>query len=685
MAGDLPHRRRGDPLPLASRPRRGRLCVAERRSASSPTTSPTPTTSCSRPIRAGRRGTSSPSSTRSTPTGSRPPGSASRRPSWAVPRPWDALPEGRGPNTAREWFGGDLGGIRERLDHIDRLGANLIYLTPFFPAGSTHRYDASSFDFVDPLLGGDEALAALLAAAHERGIRVMGDLTLNHCGVGHEWFRSARDFPSSVERGFFYFDETATHGYASWFDVPSLPKFDWANPELRRRLLDVVARRWLRDGLDGWRIDVANMAGRHGSYDANRAVARATRAAVESRARRRAADRRARPRLPSRPPGRRLARDDELRRLPPPRLVVAAPRRPSRGPATPFLGAPGRAAGAHRRRRRRDDARVPHRPPVGVGHALVDASLEPRRGALPHRRRLARAAARRRRPPDDDARRADALRRRRARARGRLGRGRAPDDALGAHGRLGRGPARGLPRPRPSPPLERGARPRRTALRPRLRRRDRVPARDPGRAAPLPRRTRPARARDRPASPGSRPSTAATPQAASCPPTAPPSTSGGSPMADVVFNGVDKVYENGFHAVHALSLEIRDREFMVIVGPSGCGKSTLLCGSWPGAWRKRRLWERCTSAIGRSRGGTPRDGEDVAMVFQDYALYPHMSVGNQEPRASACGPAGGPGGGAHPQAGGGRQRGPGDRRGCSIASRRSSPAESVSGSRSDAR
>jgi len=203
-------------------------------------------------------------------------------PGWAVSRPWDALPEGRGPNTAHEWFGGDLGGVREHLDHVERLGANVIYLTPCFPAGSTHRYDATSFDFVDPLLGGDGALAALLAAAHARDIRVVGDLTLNHCGAGHEWFQSARDFPSSVERSFFYFDESATHGYVSWFDVPSLPKFDWARPELRRRLLDVVARRWLRDGLDGWRIDVANMTGRHGAYDANRAVARAARAAIEA-------------------------------------------------------------------------------------------------------------------------------------------------------------------------------------------------------------------------------------------------------------------------------------------------------------------------------------------------------------------------------------------------------------------
>ncbi len=201
-------------------------------------------------------------------------------PEWAVPRPWDALPEGRGPNTSSEWFGGDLPGIEQRLEHVRRLGANVLYLTPFFPAGSTHRYDATSFDVVDPLLGGDEALDSLLAAAHERGVRIVGDLTLNHCGVGHDWFRDARAYPTSPERGFFYFDDELPTGYACWLGVPSLPRLNWADAELRRRMLDGVARRWLRRGLDGWRIDVANMVARRGLYDANHDVARETRQAL---------------------------------------------------------------------------------------------------------------------------------------------------------------------------------------------------------------------------------------------------------------------------------------------------------------------------------------------------------------------------------------------------------------------
>jgi len=192
-------------------------------------------------------------------------------PAWAIERAWDELPTGRGPETPYEWFGGDLGGIEAHLDHIEGLGADVLYLTPIFPAGSTHRYDATSFDRVDPLLGGDEALASLTKAVHARGLRVLGDLTTNHTGVGHDWFRERRPF--------YYFDESLPNGYESWLGVPALPKLDWRSDDLRDRMLD-VARRWLAEGLDGWRIDVANMTGRHRGHDLTLEVARELRAAV---------------------------------------------------------------------------------------------------------------------------------------------------------------------------------------------------------------------------------------------------------------------------------------------------------------------------------------------------------------------------------------------------------------------
>jgi alpha-glucosidase len=199
-------------------------------------------------------------------------------PEWAVPRDWDELPTGRGPDTPFEWFGGDLLGIEAHLDHIASLGANVLYLTPVFPAASTHRYDATTFDAVDPLLGGDEALESLVRAAHARGMRVLGDLTTNHVGAHHEWFRAASN-GGSAERDFFVFDEGLPHGYECWWGIPSLPKLDYRSQELRERMFegeDSVVRRWLRPpyDLDGWRIDVANMTGRLGAVDVLPDVAR---------------------------------------------------------------------------------------------------------------------------------------------------------------------------------------------------------------------------------------------------------------------------------------------------------------------------------------------------------------------------------------------------------------------------
>jgi alpha-glucosidase len=203
-------------------------------------------------------------------------------PEWAVRRDWDESPEGRSKDTAHEWFGGDLRGIEQHLDHIEQLGANVIYLTPFFPASSTHRYDATTFGRVDPLLGGDEALAALTRAAHARGMRVIGDLTLNHTGNQHEWFVAAQADAAAPERSFYFFDDELAHGYAAWWNIRSLPKLNHSSPELAERLASVTAR-WLGApyDLDGWRIDVANMAGRYRGDDRAHALAQATRRALE--------------------------------------------------------------------------------------------------------------------------------------------------------------------------------------------------------------------------------------------------------------------------------------------------------------------------------------------------------------------------------------------------------------------
>ena len=95
-------------------------------------------------------------------------------------------------------------------------------------------------------------------------------------------------------------------------------------------------------------------------------------------------------------------------------------------------------------------------------------------------------------------------------------------------------------------------------------------------------------------------------------------------MAEVVLDKVNKKYDNGFHAVHDLDLDIADGEFLVLVGPSGCGKTTALrmvAGLEDISTGTLRIGDRVVNTV------SSRD-RDIAMVFQSYALYPHMTVGD---------------------------------------------------------
>lgn len=203
-----------------------------------------------------------------------------------IRREWDDLPKGKDLTTGIELFGGDLLGVEEHLDHIVELGANGIYFTPFFPANSTHRYDASSFDHVDPLLGGDKAMFSLKRKAKRLEISVMGDLTTNHCGELHPWLVKAKKNKNSKERSFFYWDKNIPHGYVGWWGLASLPKFNFASDLLKKRLYagkNSIVRRWLRApySMAGWRIDVGNMTGRYLEDDFNAEVIHGIRKAMD--------------------------------------------------------------------------------------------------------------------------------------------------------------------------------------------------------------------------------------------------------------------------------------------------------------------------------------------------------------------------------------------------------------------
>ena len=207
-------------------------------------------------------------------------------PEWAVPTAWDTEPPVAGHAAGTAWYGGDLDGVTAHLDWIESLGLDTVYLTPVFPAGSVHRYDATTFEDVDPFLGGREALVRLARALHARGMRLVLDLTTNHTGVTHEWFRAALADAGAEEAGFYSFADHPGR-YEAWLGVPSLPKLDHRSPGLRERLLTgptSVTARWLAPPVlaDGWRVDVANMTGRLGQVDLAHQVAQDMRDTMEA-------------------------------------------------------------------------------------------------------------------------------------------------------------------------------------------------------------------------------------------------------------------------------------------------------------------------------------------------------------------------------------------------------------------
>jgi alpha-glucosidase len=213
-------------------------------------------------------------------------GQVAKIPSWAHPREWNELPQGRGEHTGSEFFGGDLKGVEQHLDHIKDLGVNGIYFTPFFPSNSNHRYDAASFDHVDPFLGGDQALHSLVKKANKSGIKIMGDLTSNHCGAGHPWLTKALKNKASKEHTYFYWDKTVAHGYVGWWGLASLPKLNFNSQALRKEMYsgkNSIVKKWIspKFGMSGWRIDVGNMTGVLGKDDLHDEVMHGIRKAMD--------------------------------------------------------------------------------------------------------------------------------------------------------------------------------------------------------------------------------------------------------------------------------------------------------------------------------------------------------------------------------------------------------------------
>ncbi len=201
-------------------------------------------------------------------------------------RPWGAplLPWHEAGNL--DFYGGDLPGITQKLDYLADLGVNALYLTPIFTSYSNHRYDIADFFNVDPHLGGNEALAALRRALDAHKMRIILDVTLNHCGWKNGWFTEAQADLNAPTAEYFTFYNNAPNQYEAWLGVRSLPKFNYRSEALRDKMYrapDSVLRSWLREPyrIDGWRLDVANMQARQGAIQLDHKMGRQLRRAVK--------------------------------------------------------------------------------------------------------------------------------------------------------------------------------------------------------------------------------------------------------------------------------------------------------------------------------------------------------------------------------------------------------------------
>lgn len=182
---------------------------------------------------------------------------------------------------------GDLGGVREHLGDLEALGVDAVWLSPFFPSPQADAgYDVADYRDVDPLFGTLDDFDALLAGAHQRGLRVVIDLVPNHTSSKHVWFTAAlAAAPGSRERNRYVFrDGRGEHGELSPNNWPSQfggpawtrvddgtanpqwylhlfdagqPDLNWDNPEVIDEFQDIL-RFWLNRGVDGFRVDVAH-------------------------------------------------------------------------------------------------------------------------------------------------------------------------------------------------------------------------------------------------------------------------------------------------------------------------------------------------------------------------------------------------------------------------------------------
>ncbi len=231
---------------------------------------------------------------------------------------WNELPASM---DVRRFYGGDIKGIWEKLDYLQELGVEVLYLNPIFVSPSNHKYDTQDYDYIDPHYGvivedGGEPLAEgimenaqagkyiqrvvnkknleasntffarFVEEVHRRGMKIILDGVFNHCGSFNKWLDREKiyDKDASYEKGAFLTEDSPYHDffhfypdgtwpdntyYDSWWGNDTLPKLNYEGSEHLAEYIWNIAHKWVSAPyhVDGWRLDVAADLGKTGEYN----------------------------------------------------------------------------------------------------------------------------------------------------------------------------------------------------------------------------------------------------------------------------------------------------------------------------------------------------------------------------------------------------------------------------------
>ncbi len=189
-----------------------------------------------------------------------------------VHQDWDEgmeyLPDEKGEIRNRDFFGGNLAGVEEKLDYLQSLGTKTIYFCPIFESDSNHRYNTGDYEKIDPMLGSAGDFRRLCEKAHKLGMRVMLDGVFNHTGSNSKYFNADGSYPGlgaaqSKDSPYYpwYTFLDWPGAYEAWWGVRTLPAVNESRPSYVDYIIqgeDSIIRRWLRAGADAWRLDVAD-------------------------------------------------------------------------------------------------------------------------------------------------------------------------------------------------------------------------------------------------------------------------------------------------------------------------------------------------------------------------------------------------------------------------------------------